>query len=242
MNNKHFLISLWLLLIGLGSSFFYACDTLDPIEDLDNGDNNIVENTLPSDYFPTHEGAEWVYQYANRSEDGLFHEANYRKTITALGDSLFNDMLYAVIGQEEQDYYYYNRYIRKDGSQYIEYFPYYFFNQQDDNDRERIILDSSKEIGESWEYLLGEGQRKAKTVYTITDKIPRKVIDGIVYKGIIEVETTYWYFDQENQEFRYYEYYTIKNTYANHIGPLHLEEHVMSCGIFVDKYDLVEFQ
>jgi hypothetical protein len=190
------------LTINLGMAFllmatFQSCE------------NTAIEPDQTGDYFPLQDAHEWRYErWLSNSPDEtdklLFDTLSLRIEGTVEMEGKSYKKIVNADGQID-------KIVRSEGSQYFgrNHELYSGFST------EYIFLDTDKGAGESWSYIKDGGQ--SKTEYVIIAKDTQRIINGRVYKNVIEVQVNYYL--QQSGTFEHW--VTASHYYAKGVGEIY---------------------
>ncbi len=120
-------------------------------------------------YQPSVPGSKWSYEMTL----GGVLKSNYN--VTRLDyDSVINGYTYHVFNDEKQGL----QFIRQDGNKY------YSVITAAANKTELLIIDASKEVGESW---VGGVNGSDTYTYTMSAKYPTYNLDGFTFKNVLKI-------------------------------------------------------
>lgn len=182
-----------------------------------------------ADYFPTRPNAAW--RYANTSLYGFGSEEGSVDTTTfRIGkDTLVDGKKYILLANTTGRY---KWGIRKENGNYY-LLPFEEYNRY----TERVFLKDNLPAGSRWEELSPDGYYRY--VYTITARLPGKIIRGNVYRDVIEVEEERFFKGSDGQ---FNAPGKIHHCYAKNVGEVYAYYPPYAFGTYAtQKLELLEY-
>ncbi len=182
-----------------------------------------------ADYFPTRANAAW--HYANTAIGAAGTEAWGVDTTTFRieKDTVVDGKKYALLAEAGG---YHRQGIRKEnGNYYCLSFNAY------DQQSEYVFLKDNQPVGSRWEKMSRHGYYKH--VFTITARIPEKMVRGKVYRDVIEVQEERFFKEIDGQ---FSARRPVRHCYAREVGEVYAYYPVYAFGTYSDQeLELLEY-
>jgi hypothetical protein len=137
-----------------------------------------------ADYFPLREGFGWNYlfQIHYKYPDGVQETSTDTATCVVKGDTVLNGLRYAMVIDENGSIW---KAIRKEGSKF------YGMNHElySGFSKEYLFLDEEATINTTWRH---DKEASAYTEYKVTAVNTTRVVNGVTYDHVMEMEVTYY--------------------------------------------------